>query len=78
MERKKLIELRGERSQVVIANELGISQQFLSYIERGERTPNIKLMKEFERYYETPMEELFPDIFLSTNTTICGYKDSNN
>jgi putative transcriptional regulator len=69
MKRELLIKLRGPKSQEELAKELGISQQFLSAIELGIRNPNVKLMKKLEEYFKVPMEELFPDIFLNSNTT---------
>jgi transcriptional regulator with XRE-family HTH domain len=69
MKRELLIKLRGSKSQEKLAKELGISQQFLSAIELGKRNPNVKLMKKLEEYFRVPMEELFPDIFINTNTT---------
>ena len=54
------------------ANKLGTSQQFISLIEQGKRNPSLLLAKNMEKVYETPMEELFPDIFLESNTTKCN------
>jgi len=69
VKRELLIKLRGSKSQGELAKELGISQQFLSAIELGTRNPNVRLMKKFEEYFHVSMEELFPDIFIDTNTT---------
>ena len=75
--RKKLIELRGNKSQEEVSKEIGITQQFLSAIEKGERNPSIKIMKKFEIYYQKSMLDLFEDIFLSTITTNrCNVQDS--
>ena len=73
MKRELLIKLRGKKSQAKLAKELGISQQFLSFIEIGKRTPNIKTMKNLEEYFDVPMQQLFPDVFMSSNTTKCDY-----
>ncbi|WP_052210496.1 helix-turn-helix transcriptional regulator [Thermoanaerobacter sp. YS13] len=69
MKRDLLRMLRRGRTQREIAEELGISQQYLSAIETGVRTPNVRLMKKFEEYFNTPMETLFPDVFMRINTT---------
>ena len=72
LKRDKLINLRGSRTQDELANELGISQQHYSAIENGTRTPTPKLMFEFEKYFNVPVQELFPDIFLNNSTTNSG------
>lgn len=71
--RKILIELRGDKPQEKVAKAIGISQQFLSYIESGTRTPSIKTMRKLANYYNMPITELFSDIFLNNSTTNrCG------
>lgn len=37
--RNTLIQVRGDRTQVDVANEIGISQKYLSKLELGQRTP---------------------------------------
>ncbi|WP_432408531.1 helix-turn-helix transcriptional regulator [Wukongibacter sp. M2B1] len=64
-----LINLRGKKSQSEVAEKLGITQQFLSAIEREEKNPSITIMRKFEEHYNKSMVELFPDIFLRENTT---------
>lgn len=66
--RDNLVALRGNMGQKEVASELGISQQALSAIERGGRNPSVKLMVRFSEYYGTSVMELFPDVFLGTNT----------
>lgn len=66
--REKLIEARGTKSQLQVAGDIGISQQYLSKIESGERNPGFKLACAMSKYYQTSMEELFPDIFLQQKT----------
>lgn len=39
-ERKWLMQLRDKRTQLEIAQEAGISQNFYSWIEKGKRTPS--------------------------------------
>lgn len=66
--RKRLIEARGDKSQSDAACDLGISQQYLSKIESGERNPGFKVACAISKYYRLSMEELFPDVFLTKNT----------
>jgi transcriptional regulator with XRE-family HTH domain len=63
MKRKLLISLRGNKLQSEVAKALNTSQQNISLIENGMRTPKYPLMLRFERYYNTPMAKLFPDVF---------------
>lgn len=67
--RKKLIEARKSKSQLQVADELGISQQYLSKIESGERNPGFRLACAMSKYYQISMEELFPDIFFTSNNS---------
>lgn len=59
MSREKLTELRGEKSKVEIANELGITPQMLGAIERGTRTPSLALAKKIADHYDVAIEEIF-------------------
>jgi transcriptional regulator with XRE-family HTH domain len=61
--RNKLLEARGERSQIDVATALNISQQYLSKIERGQRDPGLKMAFTFSKFYNKPVWELFPDLF---------------
>lgn len=76
-QRQALINKRKNKGwlQQDAADELGISQQFISLIEQGKRDPSLILAKNMERIYESSMEELFPDIFLKTYTTKCNKND---
>lgn len=73
-ERTILIDKRKNKGwlQEDAAIKLGVSQQFISLIEQGKRKPSLLLAKNMEKLYDTPMEELFPDIFLNINTTTCN------
>ena len=58
--RKALVEARGNKTQVNVSAELGISQKYLSKLELGQRTPSaIRLSS----YYKMSLEKLFPDIY---------------
>lgn len=59
LENKILIELRGDRGRVDVARDLGITQQGLGMIERGERIPRPELMKRIADYYNKTVDELF-------------------
>ena len=66
--RQELIEARGERTQVNVANEIGISQKYLSKLELGQRTPSLKLAIKIASYYKRSVEYLFPDIFFANKS----------
>lgn len=65
--RKWLVDLRGEKSksQREIAKECGISQNFYSWIELGERRPSVEVAKriaeilgfDWTRFYETEISD---------------------
>lgn len=78
--RKVLIALRDAKgwTQEDVAKMLNISQQAISLYENGKRDPSVRLAKKFEILFKMPMEELFPDIFLSDNTTKCNVTQSFN
>ena len=63
MKREKMIELRGKRSQYEIAQILGMSQQYYSLIENGERGIHPKYFKKMETVFNSKMEVIAPDIF---------------
>lgn len=56
---KKLIELRGEKSQSEVAEALGISKSALSMYEQGERIPRDNIKIRISKYYATPVQTLF-------------------
>jgi putative transcriptional regulator len=57
--RKTLIELRGENSRQQIAEELGITPQMLGAIERGNRTPSLPLAQKIASHYSVSIEFIF-------------------
>lgn len=67
--RKALLEARGKQTQSYVANELGITQKYLSKLELGQRNPSLKVASRISSFYKQPLEVLFPDIFLPSDTT---------
>ncbi len=65
---KKLVELRGERLQVDVADAIGISRSALSMYEAGERIPKDEIKVKIARYYGLGVES----IFFNENATISG------
>ncbi|MCY9674576.1 helix-turn-helix domain-containing protein [Bacillus pumilus] len=52
-----------EGSQSIVAKKLGISRQYLSAMETGERNPGVKLMVKMSKHFNEKAEKLFPDLF---------------
>lgn len=69
MERTRMRELRGNRSQLQMADLLGFSQQQYSNIENGKRGIKPKYFKIFEVVFNECIEKLAPDIFMQENTS---------
>ena len=59
---KKLVELRGKRSQGEVAKELGISASTLSMYENGERIPRDPIKIRIADFYKTPIQDIFFEI----------------
>ncbi len=70
--RSELIKARGEHSQTDVASKIGISQKYLSKLERGQRTPSLKIAVKIAAYYNKSVEQIFPDIFLQEKTPFCS------
>ncbi|MED1761540.1 helix-turn-helix transcriptional regulator [Bacillus subtilis] len=63
-ERKLLAEIRKSiGSQQLVADDLEISRQYLSALEKGDRNPTVKLMVRMANYFKKNEKELFPDLF---------------
>lgn len=75
--RELLIKLRekNELFQEDVADLVDTTQQNISLIENGKRNPSLILAKKLEILFDTPMENLFPDIFLPSDTTKRNVKD---
>ncbi|EDP7604088.1 helix-turn-helix domain-containing protein [Listeria seeligeri] len=69
--REKLVTLRGKRSRQDVSKDLGVTPQMLGAIERGDRTPSLKLANKIANYYNVPIE----DIFFNNKETIRVYSD---
>ena len=69
MSKNKCKELRGKRSQQDIANFLGITQQAYSNIEKSDKPPKIETCIKLSKFFNKPIDYIFPDIFLSKNTS---------
>lgn len=64
--RQQLIDCReakGSRDQV--SSELGISKVYLRMIETGAHKPGRDMMFRMSNYFEKPLNELFPDLFIN-------------
>ena len=56
---KKLVELRGNKSQEEVAKAVGITQSALSMYERGERTPRDDVKIKLANYFESVVAFIF-------------------
>ena len=69
MNKNRCKELRGNRPQSVIASFLGITQQQYSNIENSDKPPKIETCIKLSRIFNKPIDYIFPQIFLDTNTS---------
>ncbi|EGF3727071.1 helix-turn-helix domain-containing protein [Listeria monocytogenes] len=65
--RNRLIELRKSKTRREVSKDLNITPQMLGAIERGDRTPSLKLANKIANYYDVPIE----DIFFDNKDTLC-------
>lgn len=70
MKKNRCKELRGNRTQTVIANLLGVTQQQYSNIEKSDRPPKMEICIKLTQIFNKPLDYIFPQIFLSQNTSI--------
>ena len=70
MKKNRCKELRGNRSQAVIANLLGITQQQYSNIEKSDIPPKMETCIKLTQIFDKPLDYIFPQIFLSQNTSV--------
>ena len=77
MKTNKCKELRGSRSQSDIASFLGVTQQQYSNIENSKKPPKIETCIKLSKIFNKPIDYIFPNIFLSNNTSItCEIKEA--
>lgn len=56
---KKLIALRGKRTQSTVAQDVGISSSALAMYERGDRIPRDEIKIRLANYYKTTVGNIF-------------------
>jgi len=56
---KRLVELRGDRSQAEIAEKIGTSVSALSMYERGERIPRDEIKVKIAEVYKKSVQSIF-------------------
>lgn len=56
---KRLINLRGERTQLEVAKALGISQSTYAMYETGRRIPTDEIKIKISVYYGTSVQDIF-------------------
>lgn len=66
---KKLIKLRGEKTQFEVAKDVGISLSALAMYETGNRVPRDEIKVKLAKYYGTTVESLFFNSEMSRNVS---------
>ena len=66
---KRLIELRGEKTQFEVAKEVGVSLSALAMYETGNRTPRDEIKIKLAKYYGITVESLFFSPYMSRNVS---------
>ena len=56
---KRLVALRGDRTQAEVSRAIGSSLSAISMYERGERIPRDEVKLSFAKYYDTTVEAIF-------------------
>ena len=56
---KTLLELRGDKTQIQVANDLNISDAALSAYEQGTRIPRDEVKIRIAKYYGVSVESIF-------------------
>lgn len=69
MYKNRCRELRGNRSQQTVATFLGITQQAYSNIEKSSKAPTMKNCIKLSKFFNKPIDYIFPEILLSKNTS---------
>lgn len=68
--REWLIKLRGNTSQAEIAKKCGISQNFYSWIELGERRPSVETAKKIAAVLGFEWTRFFEDVASDTEKQV--------
>ena len=63
---RRLIKLRGSRTQLEIARNVGVSVSTIGMYERGERIPRDEIKVKLAKYYGRTVD----DIFFNQNDTV--------
>lgn len=58
-------------TQAQLADKLNLSEVYVRKLENGSRNPSVSTMILYEKLFEVPMQELFPDVFQIKNDTKC-------
>ena len=58
-EKIRLLRVRDGISQDEFAKKLGVSQIYISYIERGLKQPSVKLLKSIADYFKVTTDSLY-------------------
>lgn len=56
---KKMVELRGQKTQKEVAAAIGVTTSAISMYERGERTPRDDIKVRIASYYGKSVGEIF-------------------
>ena len=56
---KTLVELRGDKTQIQVANDLNISDAALSAYEQGTRIPRDEVKIRIAKYYGVKVSDIF-------------------
>ena len=58
---KRLVELRGNRTQDEVARAVGLSLSAIGMYERGERIPRDEIKLRLSEFYQKSVQEIFYD-----------------
>ena len=58
---RRLIDLRGDRTQQMVADDLGITRTAIGMYETGERIPKYEVKAAIAQYYGKTVQEIFFD-----------------
>jgi putative transcriptional regulator len=59
MNKLKELRLKAKMTQKELAEELKVTPDYISMIERGDRTPGFRLSKKMADYFNTTVDEIF-------------------